>query len=152
VVVVFTAGLAGALLSRWLGMPVLSGAGFAAGCVLSALATRKPDLLTLVVSPPVVFLVVTVLAELTDAVGGPSPARSVAVGVLSGLAADAFWLFGGTLLVLAIALPRGLLSNVRDLRGRLQGSRMFEKEENENPVRWENPPPAGRRVPRGETE
>jgi hypothetical protein len=152
VVLVFVAGLAGAVLARWLGMPVLSGAGFATGCVLAALATRPADLLTLVVSPPAAFLVVTVLTELAVGLGEPSPARSVTVGVLSALAANASWLFGGTLVTLAIALPRGLPGNVRELRGRLHGSRLFEQEENENPVRWEEPPPGGRRLSSEETD
>jgi hypothetical protein len=152
VVVVFLAALAGALLSRWLGMPLLSGAGFGAGCVLAALATRKADLLTLVVSPPLMFLLVTVLVELAVGIGEDSLARSVGVGVLSALARDALWLFGGTLLVLAITLPRGLVGNIRELRGRLRGSRLFQQEENENPVRWEDPPTGKHHIPREETE
>ncbi|WP_395104324.1 DUF6542 domain-containing protein [Actinomadura sp. SCN-SB] len=152
VVVVFAAGLAGALGAHWFGLSVLSGLGFAAGCVLAALATRKADLLTLAVSPPAVFLAATVLAELVAALGEPSLLRGVSVGVLSALAHDASWLFGGTLLVLAITLPRGLMGNVRELRGRLRGSRLFEQEENENPVRWEEPPVGRHRVAREEAE
>ncbi|GAA3944608.1 hypothetical protein GCM10023085_28300 [Actinomadura viridis] len=144
VVVLFAAGLLGALLSRWLDAPVLAGAGFATGCVLAALATRPADLLPLAVSPPVVFLAVTILAELVTGIGEDSLLRSVAVGVLAALAATAPWLFGGTLLVLVITVPRGLLANVRELRGRLAGSRLFEQEENENPVRWEEPPSTAR--------
>ncbi|GAA2421454.1 hypothetical protein GCM10010191_36120 [Actinomadura vinacea] len=136
--------LAGALLSRWLDLGVLAGAGFLAGCVLAALATRPADLLTLAVSPPAVFLAVTVLAEIVTTLGEPSPVRGVAVGLLTALASTAPWLFGGTLLTLLITVPRGLPANVRELRDRLAGSRLFEQEENENPVRWEEPPAGGR--------
>ncbi|XVQ12607.1 DUF6542 domain-containing protein [Spirillospora sp. CA-255316] len=140
-VVVLTAiALLGALLSRWLDFGVLAGASFLAGCVLAALATRRADLITLAVSPPAVFLAVTVLAEIVTALGDPSPVRGVALGVLTALAGTAPWLFGGTLLVLLITVPRGLPANIRELRGRLAGSRLFEQEENENPVRWEEPP------------
>lgn len=140
VVMLAAAGLLGALLSRWLEWPSLAGGFFAAGCVLAALATRPADLLTLAVSPPAVFLAVTLVAEILTSFGEPSPLRGTALGVLSSLAATAPWLFGGTLLLLAITVPRGLPANIRDLRGRLAGSRLFETEENENPVRWEEPP------------
>ena len=44
------------------------------------------------------------------------------------------------------------MGNVRELRGRLRGSRLFEQEENENPVRWEEPPVGRHRVAREEAE
>jgi hypothetical protein len=121
--------------------------------VLAALATRPADLLTLAVSPPLVFFTVTVLAELLTGFGEGSLLRGVAVGVLSSLAGTAPWLFGGTLLVVLVTLPRGLRRNIRDLRGRLAGGRLIEQEENENPVRWEEPPPSRRRrLPHGEID
>jgi hypothetical protein len=72
--------------------------------------------------------------------GEDSFLRGTALGVLGSLASTAPWLFGGTLLVLAITVPRGLPACIRDLRARLAGGRLFETEENENPVRWEEPP------------
>ncbi|MFC5752009.1 DUF6542 domain-containing protein [Actinomadura rugatobispora] len=144
VVVLFAISLLGALLGRWLDLGVLAGGSFLAGCALAALATRQADLLTLAVSPPAVFLAVTVLAETITGLGGPSPLRGIALGVLTALAGTAPWLFGGTLLVLVITVPRGLPANVRELRGRLAGSRLFDQEENENPVRWEEPPARSR--------
>ncbi|MEW2359560.1 DUF6542 domain-containing protein [Spirillospora sp. NPDC029432] len=154
VVVLFAAGLLGALPARWFDAPLLAGAAFAIGCALAALATRPADLLTLAVSPPAVFLAVTLLAEIVTSIGEGSLLQGVALGVLASLAATAPWLFGGTLLLLAISVPRGLPAAVRDLRGRLAGGRLFETEENENPVRWEEPPaPRGRRAaPRQERE
>src|SRR5437868_13293809 len=52
IVVMFATGLVCALLSRWFGVGLLAGGGFAIGCALAAFATRPADLLTLAVSPP----------------------------------------------------------------------------------------------------
>jgi hypothetical protein len=154
IVVMFAAGVVCGLLSRWLGVPLLAGAGFAIGCALAAFATRRADLLTLVVSPPLVFFAATVVVVFATELGGGSLLRGVTVGVLAALAATAPWLFFGTLLVLVICLARGLMTNVRELRDKLAGMRLFEKEENENPVRWdESPVTTGeRRLPHGEVD
>ncbi|MFI6517167.1 DUF6542 domain-containing protein [Spirillospora sp. NPDC050679] len=138
IVVMFAAALLGGLLSRWLEMPLLAGAGFVLGCAVAALLTRPADLLTLAVSPPLVFLAATFLAVLVTALGDGSLLTGVGGGVLLTLAATAPWLFGGTLLLLVITAPRGLLAQVRDLRGRLAGMRLFMEEENEDPVRWDD--------------
>ncbi|MFC6878298.1 DUF6542 domain-containing protein [Actinomadura yumaensis] len=153
VVVMFGAALLGGLTARWFGVDVLAGAGFTAGCVLAALATRPADLLTLAVSPPLVFLVATALAVLATSAGDGSLLTSVSVGVLAALSTTAPWLFLGTILVLAITAPRGLVANARELRGKLVGSRLFEQEENENPVRWDESPARERpRLPHGEVD
>lgn len=144
IVVMFGTGLVCALLSRWLGVPLLAGGGFAIGCVLAAFATRPGDLLTLVVSPPLVFFTATLIAVLVTAAGDGSLLRGVTVGLLTALASTAPWLFFGTLLVLVISLFRGLPASVRELRGKLVGVRLFEKEENENPVRWDESPASAR--------
>jgi hypothetical protein len=154
VVVMFGAGLACALLSRWFGIPLLAGAGFAIACALAAFATRPADLLTVAVSPPLVFFFATVLAEIVDALGHGSLVRALTVGLLTSLAATAPWLFFGTLLVLVITMFRGLPANVRELRGKLVGVRLFEKEDNENPVRWDESPTttAERRLHHGDVD
>ncbi|WP_227022953.1 DUF6542 domain-containing protein [Actinomadura rubrobrunea] len=154
IVVIFAAGLLGALLSRWLDWSLPAGAGFVAGCVLAVLTTRPADLLTLVVSPPLVFLVATALAEFLTSLGEESLLRGVTVGLLTSLATTAPWLFGGTLLVLLLSLPRGLPDNVRELRAKLARIRLFEEEENENPVRWEEAPasPGDRRLHHGDVD
>ncbi|WP_243723064.1 DUF6542 domain-containing protein [Actinomadura sp. 7K507] len=140
IVVMFGAGVICGLLSRWLGVPLFAGAGFAVGCALAAFATRPADLLTLVVSPPLVFLAATFAVEFATTLGNGSLVRGLTVGVLTALASTAPWLFFGTLLVVAICLARGLMTNVRELRDKLVGVRLFEKEENENPVRWDESP------------
>ncbi|OLT25327.1 hypothetical protein BJF79_44450 [Actinomadura sp. CNU-125] len=150
VVVVFGTAVLCGLLSRWLDLPLLAGGGFTVGCVLAALATRPADLLTLAVSPPLVFFLATLTAVLVTTVGQGSLLRGVTVGLLTALAATAPWLFLGTLLVLLITVPRGLPANVRELRDKLAGVRLFEQEENENPVRWDESPndSSARRGPR----
>lgn len=140
VVVMFCAGAVCGLLARWFGAPLLAGAGFAIGCALAAFATRPADLLTVVVSPPLVFFAATLAVEFTTTVGSGSLVRGLTVGVLTTLASTAPWLFFGTLLVVVICLARGLMTNVRELRDKLTGVRLFEKEENENPVRWDESP------------
>ncbi|WP_205718674.1 DUF6542 domain-containing protein [Actinomadura sp. WMMA1423] len=140
IVVMFAAGVLCGLLSRWFDVPLLAGAGFAIGCALAAFATRPADLLTLVVSPPLVFLAATLTVVLATGLGGGSLLRGLTVGVFTALAATAPWLFFGTLLVVVICLARGVLTNARELHDKLVGVRLFEKEENENPVRWDETP------------
>ncbi|MCP9950225.1 DUF6542 domain-containing protein [Actinomadura madurae] len=140
IVVMFGAGVVCGLLSRWLGVGLLAGAGFAIGCALAAFATRPADLLTLVVSPPLVFFAATVTVVFVTTLGSGSLLRGMTVGLLTALAATAPWLFFGTVLVVVICLARGLMTNVRELQDKLIGVRLFEKEENENPVRWDESP------------
>ncbi|RFS84744.1 hypothetical protein D0T12_14545 [Actinomadura spongiicola] len=140
IVVMFGTGVVCGLLSRWFGVPLLAGAGFAIGCALAAFATRPADLLTLVVSPPVVFFGATFTVVLVTTLGHGSLLRGLTVGVFTALASTAPWLFFGTALVVVICLARGVRTNVRELRDKLAGVRLFEKEENENPVRWDESP------------
>ncbi|MFA1545130.1 DUF6542 domain-containing protein [Actinomadura chokoriensis] len=153
IVVMFAAGVLCGLMSRWFGVPLLAGAGFAIGCALAAFATRPADLLTLAVSPPLVFFAATITVVLATTLGQGSLLRGLTLGVLTALAATAPWLFFGTLLVVVICLARGLMTNVRELQDKLIGVRLFEKEENENPVRWdESPTTQERRLHHGEVD
>jgi hypothetical protein len=140
-VVVFGFALLGALLGSeaLFGLGLLPGISFVIGCVLAAIATRPADLLTVSVSPPVVFFVVALIASIVDALGGGSLLQGVFVGLITTLAASAPWLFLGTLLVLAITIPRGLPANVRELRARLIGGRRFDEDYDDDPVRWDEP-------------
>ncbi|MGH3239919.1 MAG: DUF6542 domain-containing protein [Spirillospora sp.] len=140
IVVMFGAGVVCGLLSHWFGVGLLAGGGFAVGCALAAFATRPADLLTLVVSPPLVFFAATFTVVFVTTLGDGSLLRGMTVGVLTALASTAPWLFFGTVLVVVICLARGLRTNVKELRDKLAGVRLFEKEENENPVRWDESP------------
>ncbi|MXQ62917.1 DUF6542 domain-containing protein [Actinomadura rayongensis] len=136
IVAIYAAALAGALLADGTGL--LAGLGFLLGCALAALLTRPVDLLTLAVSPPLVFLAATATAAVVLNAGEDAPLRAIAVALLTALAATAPWLFAGTVLVLVVGVPRGLLRQFRELRKRLAGLRLFHEEENADPVRWDD--------------
>jgi hypothetical protein len=135
----FTFGLLGALLAPKLGLGLVAGALFVVGCVLAAVTTRRADLLTLAVSPPMVFLAADAVAQCAYAMGDASFLQSLFAGLVLTLAAGAPWLFLGTALVLAIAFWRGLMDDLRDLRARLAAGAAFTPgaEPDEDPVRWD---------------
>ncbi|MCP2336683.1 DUF6542 domain-containing protein [Actinomadura rupiterrae] len=147
VALVLAAALLGALLARWVGVGMLAGGLFIAGCVLAALLTRPADLPTLVVSPPLACFAATVVAELA-ADDGPLT-RTMSLGLLAALAAIAPWLFAGTLIAVAIAVPRGLPGAFGDLRARLARGRTLAEDDDVDPVRWEEP---SRPLPHGDVD
>lgn len=108
----------GILISGWLGTGVLADLLFLLGCGAMAWYTKPDDLLSVSVSPPLAFFFACVLAKLATSSGGTSAAE----GILVTLATSAPWLFAGTALTIVIALRRGLLDNLRDLRAGLQGT------------------------------
>ncbi|MCT9932672.1 hypothetical protein N5079_20940 [Planotetraspora sp. A-T 1434] len=99
-----------------LGQVFLPGPAFVAGCVAAALLVQPRDLLPLVVTPPLVFFAATAFVELVRSMGSGSMLQTLGLGLLTALSAGAPWLFGGSALMLAIAWPRGLPANVRELR------------------------------------
>jgi hypothetical protein len=139
IVVIFAAGLLGALLAPILGLGLVAGLLFAVGCVLAAIAIRRADLATVAVSPPMVFLAATVVAKCVEAIGHPSFLQSAFAGVVLALASGAPWLFLGTVLAIGIAFSRGLLDDLRDLRARLAAGAGFTPGTgpDEDPVRWD---------------
>jgi hypothetical protein len=148
IVVIFVLSLFGALAGAVLPLGPVPGILFAGGCVTAAFMTRREDLLTLVVTPPLVFLVVTVVSRFLSALGDQHVVQSALAGVLLALASGAPWLFLGTLLTVGVALTRGLPAAVQDLRDRLaaapgeEGSRRAPRqaptdELDQDPVRWD---------------
>jgi hypothetical protein len=114
----FVLSFLGILLSGWLGTGVLADVFFLIGCCGIAWYTKPSDLLSVAVSPPLAFFFACVLAKLASSSGGTSAAE----GTLVTLATSAPWLFAGTALTIVIALRRGLLDNLRELRQGLQGT------------------------------
>ena len=108
----------GILISGWLNTGILADLVFLLGCCAMAWYTKPGDLLSVSVSPPLAFFFACVLAKLITSSGGTSAAE----GILVTLATSAPWLFAGTALTIVIALRRGLLDNLRDLRAGLQGT------------------------------
>lgn len=137
---IFAASLLGALIGRLLDVAPLPGIAFILGCAAAALLTRPADILSLAVCPPAVFFVVTLVSEFIGALGDGSMVRSVLLGVLSALAQQAPSLFLGTALVIGILIPRGLLTNLRELRTRLAGARRLSDLYDDDPVRWNETP------------
>ena len=107
----------GLLVSDLVGWGLLSNVTFVAACVAIACYARPTDLLPVTVCPPLAFFVACVCTELITSAGGTSAAE----GTLLTLATSAPWLFLGTAVTIVIALRRGLLDNIRELRHGLRG-------------------------------
>ena len=114
------------LLASWLQWGVLAGAGFVIGSVAGAWYTKPRDLLTVVVSPPLLFLCALVCVKALTATG--STIISTVEGTALTLANVAPWLFTGVAVYLIVAWVRGLPQSVaalrRDLRPDLTQTRL----------------------------
>jgi hypothetical protein len=115
-VVVF---LVGNLIAVSTQLPWLGGLGYAAGCGLTVAYARREAMLLVVSTPPLIFLIALVSAELITA--GNATALATAEGTILTLAAVAPWLYGCTAAVLVIGTVRGLPSCIRNLRAELSG-------------------------------
>ena len=150
-VVVFGLTLLGAIGGSVVGLHAAQGLLFVVGCVLAVLTTRRTDLLTLVVSPPLIFFLVSVLSALAGSLGERSFVISVLLTVVTTLTSSMPWLFLGAVLVVVIAVPRGLPANLRELSARVAADNPFRgratlrgrKDEDEDPVRWDESPGRG---------
>ncbi|MFL6053358.1 MAG: DUF6542 domain-containing protein [Actinoallomurus sp.] len=145
-VVVFGCTLLGAVIGGLFGLRSAQGLLFVVGCLLAVLATRRTDLLTLVVSPPLLFFLVSLLSAVTGSMGEKSFLLSTVVTLAAKLTSSVPWLFLGAVLVVLIAVPRGLPANLRELRARVAADNPFrgraslrgrKKNEDEDPVRWD---------------
>lgn len=114
IAVMFVLFFTGLLVSTWLHLGLLAGASFLAGTVVAAWYTKQRDLLTVAVSPPLLFFFALVCVKALTATG--STALSTVEGTALTLANVAPWLFAGMLLSLIIAWSRGLRRCVADLR------------------------------------
>ena len=113
----------GTLIADRLHLEMLAGLSFVAGCALAARYTRRDALLTVVTTPPLIFMIVLVgtvlMTSHADTVR--HTLTSAAEGVILTLAAVAPWLFTGVIIGLIIAVFRGLPQSVRDLGAELRG-------------------------------
>ncbi|MGV9303616.1 DUF6542 domain-containing protein [Nonomuraea sp. NPDC003727] len=112
--------LAGYVLAALLDLPIVVGLTFIGSCLVSVILVNPRELLSLVVTPPMVFFGATLIVELGRALGNGSLVQALALGLFTSLSAGAPWLFAGSALVLGIALKRGLPGNVRELREELR--------------------------------
>jgi hypothetical protein len=123
ILAMFSLFFPGTLTAGWLHLATLTGLSFVAGCALTARYTRRDGLLTVVVTPPLIFMISLVVTEaITSHADTVRHAlTSAAEGTILTLAAVAPWLFAGVLIGLAIAMFRGLPQCIQDLRDELRG-------------------------------
>jgi hypothetical protein len=144
VVVMFSVFFAGTLAAGWLHAELLAGLAFVAGCALAACYTRREAMLTVAVTPPLLFMAALVISELLSSHGDTvrRTLTSGAEGTILTLAAVAPWLFAGVIIALILAMFRGLPQCVRDLRSELHGDLGLR-----GPARREPAAPPGRHEP-----
>lgn len=116
----FSVFFPGILTAGWLHLAALTGLSFMAGCILAASYTKRARLLTVVTTPPMIFMIALICAKAVSATG--NTLVSTAAGSLLTLSAIAPWLFLGTVTAIVIALFRGLPQRVRELRADLRDS------------------------------
>ncbi|WP_103960396.1 DUF6542 domain-containing protein [Nonomuraea solani] len=112
--------LVGYVLTALFGIEHIVGAAFVVSSTLGALLVNRRELLSLVVTPPLVFFCATLFVELGRAFGSVSIVQSLALGLYTSLTRGAPWLFAGAAVVLAVTWRRGLRDNVRELRAELK--------------------------------
>jgi hypothetical protein len=105
---------AGLLVSTGLKWGLLAGVTFLVGSVAAAWYTKPRDLLTVAVSPPLIFFCVLIGVKALTASG--STLLSTVEGTALTLAGVAPWLFAGVVVSLAVAWFRGLPRCISDLR------------------------------------
>lgn len=144
----FASTLLGALAGGLFGLHSAQGLLFVAGCLVAVVTTRRTDLLTLVVSPPLIFFAVSLLSALAGSFGDRSFLVSVTLSLVTTLTSNVPWLFVGAVLVVMIAIPRGLPANLRELSAGLADDHPFRgrtslrgrKDADDDPVRWDETP------------
>ncbi|MDQ1307934.1 MAG: hypothetical protein QG671_3768 [Actinomycetota bacterium] len=93
----------------------LTGAVFVAASILAALLVRRRDMVTAVISPPLAFVVALLITAQADALrGGGNLFVKEASALVTGLAFNAPWVFGGTLAALVIIAARRIRLRSRD--------------------------------------
>lgn len=101
------------LLTDWTGWTVLVNVAFIGGCAVTARYTKRAALLAVAVSPPLIFFIASLAAELLTASGS----FGLLEGLLVALGRSAPWLFLGTGVSVAITVCRGLPEEIAALRG-----------------------------------
>jgi hypothetical protein len=146
-VVVFAATLFGAIVGALLGIHGAQGFFFVIGCLAAVLTIRPSDLLTVVVSPPLIYFLVSLMAAFTGSLGEKSFLVSVTLTVVTSLTESTFWLFLGAVLVILVSVPRGLPAVLRELSAGVAADNPFRlrggKDEDDDPVRWDETPGNG---------
>jgi Domain of unknown function (DUF6542) len=109
----------GSLAAAGLDWSPLAGASFVLGCAAAAWWTKPGDLLSVVVSPPLLFFCALLGVKALTATG--NKLVSIAGGTTLALADVAPWLLAGVAISLIIACFRGLPRCIGDLRREARG-------------------------------
>lgn len=117
--VMFVVFLVGNLLADRLQAGWPGGVGYAVGCLLVLAFARRAAMLFVITTPPLIFLIALVCAELITARG--STLLATAEGTVLALAAVSGWLIACTAGYIAAALFRGLPQAIRDLSAEMNG-------------------------------
>ena len=117
VVGLFAACFLTLLLADWTGWRAIADLAFVTSGGAAAWYTRRGSLLPLAVSPPIIFLVACVCAELITQQG----TLTTAIGIFVTLGTSTPWLFIGTALVLGVSLSRGLADEIANHMAELRG-------------------------------
>src|SRR6185437_8683885 len=107
------------LLAQRLSATWLAGLGYGAGCLLAVAFARRGALLFVATTPPLIFLIALICAQLITATG--STLLATAEGTVLALAAASGWLFACTAGCIALAVLRGLPQCIRDLTAEMNG-------------------------------
>jgi hypothetical protein len=115
----------GALVAAWLHADVLTGLTFCAGAIVAVRLVRCELLPIVVMMPPAIFVLAVGLVQIFTVQGKTLHAMvlSVLEGSLIALAGSALWLFGGMAVCITLAVRRGLLPSISDLRAALRAAR-----------------------------
>jgi hypothetical protein len=113
------------LVAGWMHVEVITGLGYAGGCVIVPYLVRRHALLQVVAAPPAVFLAALVLTQVLTAQGSSRHGKllSVLEGTVFTLAAIAPWLLAGTALGVCAGLRRGLRDGLRELWAEFRADR-----------------------------
>ena len=109
--IAFATCFLGVFAADWAHWGALAGAVYFMASSLTAYYVRPSGLLPVVVSPPLLFFLACVLEKVVVSTG----LIAAFSGALITLAGSAGWLLAGTGLTIAIALARGLRSEIRAL-------------------------------------
>lgn len=111
------------LVAGWLSIGALTGLSYATACVLGPYLVRRQALIKVVAAPPALFLVAVIGTQVLTAQGTSRHGKALSVleGTALTLAATAPWLLAGTALCIGVAIRKGLLTSLRQLRAELRG-------------------------------
>jgi hypothetical protein len=125
---VFPLFLLSILIAGWLDLGIVTGLSYVAVCVLVPYVASRRALLQVVVAPPAIFVIALIVTQVLTAQGTSRHGRALSVleGTALTLAATAPWLLIGTALCVVVAIRRGLIGCVRQLRSELRGERTSE--------------------------